>query len=84
MLITAQNIVLGAWGRGPMMGVKISKVATRSTKGMKDGVGESATMANPAERIGKAMLGCLVKTISLKATICVGYRITLCVLYTPF
>jgi hypothetical protein len=49
--------------------VKVNKVATRNTNGMKDGVGESATMANPAERIGKTTLGCLVKMISLKAFI---------------
>ena len=53
------------------MRVKVNRVETRSTKGMKVGVGESATMANPTERIGKTMLGCLVKMISLKATICV-------------
>jgi hypothetical protein len=68
-LMIAKNIVLGAWGRGTMMRVKVNKVVTRSTKGMKDGVGESATMANPAERIGKMTLGCLVKAISLKAAI---------------
>ena len=33
---------------------------------MKDGEGESAKKANPAERTGKATLGCLVKTIPLK------------------
>src|SRR6266702_1261590 len=57
----AQNIVLGTWGRGKMMRVKINKVVTRSTKGMKDGVGESATMANPAEMIGKTMAGSFTK-----------------------
>ncbi len=55
------------------MRVKINKVVTRSTKGMKDGVGESATMANPAEMIGKTMAGCLVKVISLKPTICAEF-----------
>ena len=55
------------------MRVKINKVVTRSTKGMKDGVGESATMANPAEMIGKTTAGCLVKAISLKPTICAEF-----------
>lgn len=71
--VIAQNIVLEAWGRGAMMHVNINNVETRSTNGMKDGVGESAKAANPAERIGKTMLGCLVKTISLKPTICAGF-----------
>jgi hypothetical protein len=67
--MTAQNIVLGTWGRGTMMRVNINKVETRSTKGMKDGVGESAKKANPAERMGKTTLGCLVKAIALKLSI---------------
>ena len=48
------------------MRVNNNKVATRSTKGMKDGVGERAKKANPAESMGKTTLGCWVKAISLK------------------
>lgn len=51
-----------------MMRVYTNKVEMRSTKGMKDGVGESAKKANPTERIGKTMVGCLVKMIPLKFT----------------
>jgi hypothetical protein len=67
--MTVQNIVLGTWRRGKMMRVNTNKVETRSTKGMKDGVGESAKNANPAERMGKTTFGCLVKTIALKLSI---------------
>ncbi len=56
-----------------MMRVNVSKVETRNTKGMKDGVGERAKTANPAERKGKTMLGCLVKMISLTLTICAEF-----------
>jgi hypothetical protein len=50
------------------MRVNNNKVATRSTKGMKDGVGERAKKANPAESMGKTTVGCLVKAISLKVS----------------
>ena len=68
-LMTAQNVVLGTWGRGTMIRVYTNKVATRSTKGMKDGVGVSAKKANPAEKTGKTTLGCLVKAICLRLSI---------------